>query len=1092
MTGRFIPSLIPTAPMPDARSPETSPDETQSATATDVDTATATAEAPAPEPWTAAKVVEWNSYYDIYVVLAVLLITFLGSTNLLTSSSVWTHLRAGQALTERFDPTADPFSYSEPGHRWIHIPWLSDLVHYQVYNFVAGFAPPDATPPPAPAPGAAEAAPVSSPSAEQWGIAGITVMDALVRAITLLVLLSIRHRGPGLWWAALCGAVALAVLPIPFLVPGHPLAISIGGLGGLGGSTVPGSWQWGLLFLTIELFLIFQALERGRVRALYGLVPLFLLWVNVDESFFYGLVLLAASEIGLAVAPRSPKGGDVDRRTAVRTGLIVLAACAAICLANPSFYKVYPAAVGSILPIRAWAPGPLTELDTSIFSPLIAGKPTEDDGSILLFGVLAGIGYLSFILNARRFSLPRFLIYTAAVVFWALVRRYVLEFAPVFAVVMVLNGQEWYQDRFGTEGRLGRGWALWSTGGRAATLAALGTILVFRVVLGWWTIPGEPQFGLGFREGEFAFEAADLLRDAPIEGNVFNMWLKEGDALIWRAYPRRKVFIDSRRHLYGPEVVSKYVALRGALRDDDVAAWKPLLDEYGVSAVMIDTVIARNTYQSLSLSRNWIRVYDDGDHALFGRADAKAEDLAYFRKHEMNVENLAYKNPEPAPSTDKLPRATSLLDRPSATRGRANPHTLAAMRWLRPADAGANNAPFIPDPGRCILAIRDARRALHANPSESAAYLQLADAYTALLTQESALIAGIELTPANVTSIARVQPQPSVLADRYRQLVAALRYALLTTPPPQTTEERRELANLNLRLFQTYSGQGALDLARDNLDAWQKLAAPEDYQPEQYTALTRQLSALNNHLDEVQRAVTNMGIETQAGPVQKSMLARQRGAVGLAIQLLEEGLQSGINPAAIKPTLLDLYCEVGEPDKAGELWTSGNAADQVLSDGPGTAALRQGRVFLLLGNYDSALAVWAREAIPSLRGQRTYSVPMATRALLDGEPDRTTRMLLEIPDEVTRQAVWEFEAGVASLEAGHAVDETASHLTNALKLAPRLTVRPVIAYYLKKLGRPVPELPAETPKAEPAKAETKGTAPATAPAAAPAAAGAPK
>jgi hypothetical protein len=368
------------------------------------------------------------------------------------------------------------------------------------------------------------------------------------------------------------------------------------------------------------------------------------------------------------------------------------------------------------------------------------------------------------------------------------------------------------------------------------------------------------------------------------------------------------------------------------------------------------------------------------------------------------------------------------------------------------------------------------------NASESEAYLQLADAYGALLTEESALIAGIEPTPANFASIARITPQPAVLSDRYRQLITSLRYALLTSPPPQSPEERRELATLHLRLFQTYSGQGALDLARDNLDAWQKLAAPEDYPPEQYTAMTRQLSSLNNHLDEVQRAVTNMGIETQAGPVQKSMLARQRGAVGLAIQLLEEGLQGGINPAAIKPTLLDLYCEVGEPDKAGELWQSGNFADPVLGDGPGTAALRQGRVFLLLGNYDSALAVWTREAIPTLRGQRTLGAPMSTRALLDGEPTSATRTLLEIPEELTRQAVWEFEAGMASLEAGRPVDDTAAHLSNALKLAPRLTVRPVIAYYLKKLGRPVPEPPAEA-----AKAETKPTAPA-----APAAASTPK
>ena len=33
--------------------------------------------------------------------------------------------------------------------------------------------------------------------------------------------------------------------------------------------------------------------------------------------------------------------------------------------------------------------------------------------------------------------------------------RYSGEFALVFAAVIALNGQEWYQARFGTAGRLG-------------------------------------------------------------------------------------------------------------------------------------------------------------------------------------------------------------------------------------------------------------------------------------------------------------------------------------------------------------------------------------------------------------------------------------------------------------------------------------------------------------------------------------------------------------------------------------------------------------------------------------------------------------
>ena len=44
------------------------------------------------------------------------------------------------------------------------------------------------------------------------------------------------------------------------------------------------------------------------------------------------------------------------------------------------------------------------------------------------------------------------------------------------------------------------------------------------------------------------------------------------------------------------------------------------------------------------------------------------------------------------------------------------------------------------------------------------------------------------------------------------------------------------------------------------------------------------------------------------------------------------------------------------------------------------------------------------------------------------------------------------------LESG-SPDGAAEYFTRALKLVPDLTVRPIIAYYLEKLGKPVPELP---------------------------------
>ena len=56
--------------------------------------------------------------------------------------------------------------------------------------------------------------------------------------------------------------------------------------------------------------------------------------------------------------------------------------------------------------------------------------------------------------------------------------------------VLALNGQEWYHDTIGTEGRLGNGWAVWSTGGRLVTIALIfGAI--FQATTGWGGQVGE-------------------------------------------------------------------------------------------------------------------------------------------------------------------------------------------------------------------------------------------------------------------------------------------------------------------------------------------------------------------------------------------------------------------------------------------------------------------------------------------------------------------------------------------------------------------------------------------------------------------------
>ena len=135
---------------------------------------------------------------------------------------------------------------------------------------------------------------------------------------------------------------------------------------------------------------------------------------------------------------------------------------------------------------------------------------------------MSPLGLGSFLLNARRFAWSRFLPFAVMAAMWGCFVGYGQEFAAVFAVVLALNGQEWYHDRFGTEGRLGLGWTLWSTGGRLVTLAAV-FACVSLAITGYLKSAGDPQFGFSFDPNEFPFEFAEYLaRRDDIKGNVLN------------------------------------------------------------------------------------------------------------------------------------------------------------------------------------------------------------------------------------------------------------------------------------------------------------------------------------------------------------------------------------------------------------------------------------------------------------------------------------------------------------------------------------------------------------------------------------------
>jgi tetratricopeptide (TPR) repeat protein len=1072
--------------MTETETPQPDP-ESDSVVATASDAASEPEPEPPPEPWTPERVSEWNAYYDVYVKWAALLLVFLVSCNYVTDSNFWMHLKTGQLIAERSGPVmTDPFSYTEEGKPWVDVPWLFQWLHAAVYKAVLGLVPVDPTDTTA-----------NRAGAEQIAIGTLVAMDALARLLTAWLLLKIRHRGPGLWWSAVTVTMALGVMLHPFLL------MMIGGLAGPG---FVRSSTWGMLLLAFELLLLFRAFFQGKGNALWFLIPTFILWANLDESFLTGLLILAAAAVGRWLdgsrltrpvrAGGKRSDGDASAEQEERnaagfapagTGMafFVLACSAAACFVNPFTYRTFAAALYPYLHYFDPA-GSITTVDQlSFFSRILQKELGDDWYKVPLFsGLVVVAGGFSFWLNRRRFSWTRLLPFVVASVLWALYMHSNAAFALVFAAIVGPNGQEWYHDRVGTQGRLGRNWTAWSTGGRLVTLTVL-FLTMSKDITGWGNTMPDAQFGLGYRPDDFTLEAAEYLGShSEIGGNVLNTSVHQGDLLIWKAAPKRKTYVDGRPRLFPQSLLEKWHQTRTALMEDDIAAWKPLLDEYQVSAVMIEPVDARITYQRLMQSLNWIPFYDDGRVVMFGRADAPPADLAFFKANRLDADHLAYHKTRPVTSAPRPPIATSWVDGvfQNRTFSRPQSRTESALRWLQASgledlQASAEERP-IPTPARCLLAIQEARTALARSPDDWIAFRRLKDAYHFLMVQEAAMLAGIPITPENQRRIRSVSPPLEHLIIRYQQRVAALFYAIQTTPPPRTAAERRDLAALNLQLFQLYYVGAARDLARDRLAAVVQQAEPNDFPAETLTQFHQQLEQLEQEVTGLKDRLTERAIDQQSGPIEQALAALSQGLTGEAIERLSEAERNSLSPPIVKPRLIDIYCSTGQPDRALELF-SGVVDDPNLGAEPGAAAFRQGRVYFLLGDYLPAATLWQDKSIPRLRFDRSSRVLNSGAALSRGEAIPATDTFLSLPATLRQQASWTYELGLCQLEAG-LPDDAAESLTKALTLGPDLPVRPIAAYYLERLGKPVPP-PSKGDRgaATPAPAVAGGAAPAT-------------
>jgi hypothetical protein len=472
--------------------------------------------------------------------LLVLTVAFLTASFPARNSDFWFHLATGRLLAQRqFSFGTDPFCYTTQHIYWACHAWLFDLVLYGLRSWI--------------------------------GDAGLVALKALVVAALAGLLLRIRRPGSSTALPAVCTTLAILAISPRLLL--QPTCLSY-------------------FFLGLTLWLLWRPQLHASQR-FWPLLLVFVLWVNVDEWFLLGPLLVALFWLGERLQP-ADIAGDGPRRT---PGWIVPAGFA-VCLINPYTYHAFtlPAELSSV----PWTSG-LREDER--FRAFFAWPWDAEhwhaalrlNAAVLAYYVLTLLGLASFLLHWPALRDGRLLVWLPFAVLAAWQARLIPFFAVVAAPITALNWQDIVKARSvgpGPRGRFVFGASL------LAVVLSLMSIIAL-TWLGWptrydrverhvaWGVQEDPSLRQTVATLEY-WRRHGLLPD---EERIFALAPEAAHYGAWFC-PGERQFFDHRYPLF-PVAAREYETVcrtllpsRTAPQENRTADWQRVLQEHKVSIVV--------------------------------------------------------------------------------------------------------------------------------------------------------------------------------------------------------------------------------------------------------------------------------------------------------------------------------------------------------------------------------------------------------------------------------------------------------------------------------------------------------------------------
>ncbi len=498
--------------------------------------------------------------------LAPMLLLFAGldgvKTMLGDGDTGW-HIRAGDwMLANGRVPQTDMFSFTKSGEPWFAWEWLSDIILAVLH--------------------------------QRFGLAGPVFLGILLLSFTSLLLFRLcrRHTNNDL---IAFGVTMLAVVAssIHWLARPHLFTF---------------------LLLAVSLHLLDRSYRNPRI--LWVFPPLVVLWTNLHGAFLVSIILLLTVGVGvfLHVVIGPDNLGLKAAWNRSRTYFSVAVACGAASLVNPYGWKLHVHIfrylteryhfehIGEFQSLSFHAPVALFFEAMLLAGILAAGWSLSQRR---FADALLLVSWLHMALVAGR-NIPIYAMIAAPLVTRFLSEAMAaLKTAPqVASIGKAVAALELFGIEFTKIDRIPR---LYPTSGAAA-------ILLFLLMLG--APVDATKLRSEYDSKRYPAGALSMLDGKRVFTN--DEW---GDYLIYKLYPKTKVFVDGRSDFYGGEFSLKYLDVMNGHWD-----WASFLSQYRVDAILLPADAPMAT--TLKATSGWKAVYDDHIAILFFASGGREKNLS--------------------------------------------------------------------------------------------------------------------------------------------------------------------------------------------------------------------------------------------------------------------------------------------------------------------------------------------------------------------------------------------------------------------------------------------------------------------------------